>query len=105
VNYPNENAYTRCTEFKYLTGQEHPRTTVVYEYPTATGDPYYPVPRPENAAIYRQYQALAERSEGVHFCGRLASYRYYNMDQVVAQALTLSARLLRGENSLAAQSA
>ena len=98
VNYPNENAYTRCTEFKYLTGQEHPRTTVVYEYPKATGDPYYPVPRPENAAIYRQYQALAERSEGVHFCGRLASYRYYNMDQVVAQALTLSARLLRGEN-------
>ena len=105
VNYPNENAYTRCTEFKYLTGQEHRRTTVVYEYPKATGDPYYPVPRPENAAIYRQYQALAERSEGVHFCGRLASYRYYNMDQVVAQALTLSARLLRGENSLAAQSA
>jgi UDP-galactopyranose mutase len=105
VNYPNENAYTRCTEFKYLTGQEHPRTTVVYEYPKAAGDPYYPVPRPENAAVYRQYQALAERTEGVHFCGRLASYRYYNMDQVVAQALALSGRLLRGENRLAAQSA
>jgi UDP-galactopyranose mutase len=105
VNYPNENAYTRCTEFKYLTGQEHPRTTVVYEYPKATGDPYYPVPRPENNAIYRQYQALAERAEGVHFCGRLASYRYYNMDQVVAQALALSGRILRGENNLAAQSA
>jgi UDP-galactopyranose mutase len=105
VNYPNENAFTRCTEFKYLTGQEHPRTTVVYEYPKATGDPYYPVPRAENAAIYRQYQALAERCEGVHFCGRLATYRYYNMDQVVAQALTLAARLLRGDNSLSAQSA
>ena len=53
VNYPNENPYTRCTEFKYLTGQEHPNTSVVYEYPKADGDPYYPVPRPENAALYR----------------------------------------------------
>jgi UDP-galactopyranose mutase len=105
VNYPNENAYTRCTEFKYLTGQEHPQTTVVYEYPRATGEPYYPVPRPENAAIYRQYQSLAERRTDVHFCGRLASYRYYNMDQVVAQALALAARLLRRETNLVAQSA
>jgi UDP-galactopyranose mutase len=93
VNYPNENPYTRCTEFKYLTGQVHPKTSVVYEYPKAEGDPYYPVPRPENAAMYRQYQCLAERTPDVHFCGRLATYRYYNMDQVVAQALTLYARL------------
>lgn len=105
INYPNENVYTRCTEFKYLTGQEHPYTTVVYEYPKATGEPYYPVPRPENSAIYLQYQALAERTAGVHFCGRLASYRYYNMDQVVAQALSLVGRMLRGEPSLAAQTA
>jgi UDP-galactopyranose mutase len=105
VKYPNENAYTRCTEFKYLTGQEHPCTTVVYEYPRANGEPYYPIPRPENAAIYRQYQVLAERTQGVHFCGRLASYRYYHMDQVVAQALALSGRILRGENRLAVQSA
>ena len=93
INYPNENPYTRCTEFKYLTGQEHPKTTVVYEYPKDDGDPYYPVPRPENAAMYRQYQALAERTPDVHFCGRLATYRYYNMDQVVAQALTLYKRI------------
>jgi UDP-galactopyranose mutase len=97
VNYPNENPYTRCTEFKYLTGQEHPKTSVVYEYPKAEGDPYYPVPRPENAAMYRQYQHLAERTPDVHFCGRLATYRYYNMDQVVAQALALYGRIVSAE--------
>ena len=103
---PKRERYTRCTEFKYLTGQEHPRTTRRLRVSNGhRRSRTIPLPRPENAAIYRQYQALAERSEGVHFCGRLASYRYYNMDQVVAQALTLSARLLRGENSLAAQSA
>ena len=83
VNFPNEHAYTRCTEFKYLTGQEHPSTAVVYEYPQAEGDPYYPIPRPENAALYRKYQMLAEAEPDVHFVGRLATYRYYNMDQVV----------------------
>jgi UDP-galactopyranose mutase len=93
VNFPNENAYTRVTEFKYLTGQIHPKTAVVYEFPRAEGDPYYPVPRPENAALYKQYQALADETAGVHFVGRLATYRYYNMDQVVAQALTLVAKL------------
>ena len=89
VNYPNEHPYTRVTEFKYLTGQEHPKTSVVYEYPMADGDPYYPVPRPENAEIYKKYKALADQTPGVHFVGRLATYKYYNMDQVVAQALTL----------------
>jgi UDP-galactopyranose mutase len=93
INYPNENAYTRVTEFKYLTGQEHPRTTRVYEYARADGDPYYPVPRAENAALYRRYQELAEATPGVEFIGRLATYKYYNMDQVVAQALTLYSRL------------
>jgi UDP-galactopyranose mutase len=93
INYPNENPYTRVTEFKYLTGQEHPKTTVVYEYPQSSGDPYYPVPRPENAALYKKYQALAEATKGVHFIGRLGTYRYYNMDQVVAQALTLFTKL------------
>jgi UDP-galactopyranose mutase len=93
VNYPNDYAYTRITEFKYLTGQEHPRTSIVYEYPRAEGDPYYPVPRPENDEIYRKYEALARAAQKVHFVGRLATYRYYNMDQVVAQALTLYSRL------------
>ena len=93
INYPNDNAYTRVTEFKYLTGQEHPKTTLVYEFAEAEGDPYYPVPRPENAALYKRYQELAEATPGVHFLGRLGTYKYYNMDQVVAQALTLYARL------------
>ena len=89
VNFPNDYAFTRVTEFKYLTGQSHARTTTVKEIPQAEGDPYYPIPRPENAALYKQYQALAEAEKNVHFSGRLATYKYYNMDQVVAQALTL----------------
>ena len=105
VNYPNENSYTRCTEFKYLTGQEHSKTSVVYEYPRAEGDPYYPVPRPENAAMYREYEALARLTTGVHFCGRLATYKYYNMDQVVAQSLTLYKRLIGIRPRAIAQSA
>ncbi len=88
VNYPNEQAYTRVTEFKYLTGQEHTRTSIVYEFPQAEGDPYYPVPRKENAVVYAKYKALADRTTGVTFVGRLATYKYYNMDQIVAQALT-----------------
>jgi UDP-galactopyranose mutase len=93
INYPNENAFTRVTEFKYLTGQEHPKTTLVYEYARATGDPYYPVPQPQNTALYKQYQELAAQTSGVHFLGRLGTYKYYNMDQVVAQALTLYTKL------------
>jgi len=92
VNYPNENPFTRVTEFKHLTGQEHPKTSIVFEYSCSEGDPYYPIPRRENAEIYRQYQQLAEH-EGIHFVGRLATYKYYNMDQVVAQALTVYAKL------------
>jgi UDP-galactopyranose mutase len=94
INFPNDQDYTRITEFKKLTGQEHRRTTVVYEYPTDFGDPYYPVPRPENARRYQRYKALAAATEGVWFAGRLATYKYYNMDQVVAQALALSRRIL-----------
>ncbi|MEO5928688.1 MAG: UDP-galactopyranose mutase [Candidatus Kapaibacterium sp.] len=93
INYPNEHAYTRITEFKYLTGQEHQKTSVVYEFPQAEGDPYYPVPRAENAELYKKYRALAEATPGVHFVGRLATYKYYNMDQVVAQALTTYAKI------------
>lgn len=93
INYPNEHAYTRVTEFKHLTGQRHHKTTVVYEYPRAEGEPYYPVPRRENAELYKRYQELADTTPGVHFVGRLATYKYYNMDQVVAQALTLYAKL------------
>ena len=94
INYPNEQLYTRVTEFKYLTGQEHSKTSVVYEFPQAEGDPYYPVPRKENADLYARYQALADETTGVHFVGRLATYKYYNMDQIVAQALTVYAKMI-----------
>ena len=93
VNYPNEHAFTRITEMKYLTGQEHAKTSILYEYPCQEGDPYYPVPRPENSMLYKKYQALASQMPNVHFVGRLAAYRYYNMDQVVASALTLYGKL------------
>ncbi len=93
VNYPNDYLYTRVTEFKYLTGQEHPKTSIVYEFPRAEGDPYYPVPRPENAELYQKYKALADQTPNVHFVGRLATYKYYNMDQVVAQALSVYGKL------------
>ncbi len=94
VNYPNEHPYTRITEFKYLTGQVHPKTSVVYEYPTDEGDPYYPVPREENAALYAKYHKLAMLETNVLFAGRLATYKYYNMDQVVAQALTIFKKII-----------
>lgn len=97
VNYPNEQPYTRVTEFKYLTGQTHAKSSVVYEYPQAEGDPYYPIPMPENAVLYAKYKALADAAEDVHFVGRLATYKYYNMDQVVAQALTTYGKIV-GEN-------
>lgn len=95
VNYPNENAFTRITEFKHLTGQGHAGTSIVREYPQAEGDPYYPVPRPENEALYKRYQALAEETPNITFVGRLAQYRYYNMDQVVGAALASVDNILR----------
>lgn len=98
VNYPNEQLYTRITDFKYLTGQVHPKTAVVYEFPKAEGDPYYPVPRPENAELYKKYQQLAATMTNTHFVGRLATYKYYNMDQVVAQSLTLFRKIVQDKN-------
>jgi UDP-galactopyranose mutase len=94
INYPNDYLYTRVTEFKYLTGQKHEKTSIVYEFPQAEGDPYYPVPRPENAELYKKYQQLADETEGVYFVGRLATYKYYNMDQVVGQALATYKKII-----------
>ena len=94
VNYPNDHSYTRITEFKHLTGQEHPGTSIVREYPRAEGDPYYPIPSDTNEALYKRYEALALAEADVTFVGRLAQYRYYNMDQVVGAALAAAKRLL-----------
>ena len=94
VNYPAEDVpWTRVTEYKHLTGQIHPQTSISYEIPAADGDPYYPIPRAENQALYRRYDALAAQERDVLFLGRLGSYRYYNMDQVVGQALMAARRL------------
>jgi len=93
VNYPQTEAYTRVTEYKHLTGQEHPKTSLTYEFPSDAGDPYYPVPRAENAEIYKRYEKLAIAQQNVWFVGRLATYRYYNMDQVVGQALATFRRI------------
>lgn len=94
INYPSAEKFTRVTEFKHLTGQEHPYTVTATEYPRSTGDPYYPIPAPENEERLRLYKAEAEKLPNVRFAGRLGSYRYYNMDQVVGQALSLFAKLV-----------
>jgi UDP-galactopyranose mutase len=94
VNYPNDHAYTRITEFKHLTGQQHAGTSIVREYPEAEGEPYYPVPRTENEALFKRYEELTLAERDVTFVGRLAQYRYYNMDQVVGASLAAAQRLI-----------
>ncbi|PVE26053.1 UDP-galactopyranose mutase [Microvirga sp. KLBC 81] len=93
VNYPQTHAYTRVTEYKHLTGQEHAKTALTYEYPSAEGDPYYPIPKPENQELFKKYERLALATPDVWFVGRLATYRYYNMDQIVGQALATFRRI------------
>jgi UDP-galactopyranose mutase len=94
VNYPNEHKYTRITEFKHLTGQTISGTSIIKEFPCDTGEPYYPIPRKENAALYKQYEELSEKETSIFFVGRLAQYKYYNMDQAVGAALALSKKIL-----------
>jgi len=93
INYPNEEKYTRITEPKHATGQKSERTTIIEEYSTWDGEPYYPVLSRHNAALYRSYKEAAEKLDGVVFAGRLAEYRYFNMDQAFANALQLFERL------------
>ena len=93
VNYPQTEAFTRVSEYKHMTGQVHPKTALTWEYPSAEGDPYYPIPRPENAALHKKYERLAMATPNVWFVGRLATYRYYNMDQVTGQALATFRRI------------
>lgn len=94
INYPNEYEFTRILEQKHLTGQVSPNTTITYVYPQdylpGITDPYYPIPRKENRQLYQLYREEAEKiKDKVLFAGRLADYKYYNMDQAVARALTL----------------
>lgn len=94
INYPNDHAYTRVTEFKHLSGQTHGGTSIVREYPRAEGEPFYPIPRQANELQFRQYQAAASECRDVTFVGRLAQYRYYDMDQVVGAALAAAGRIV-----------
>ncbi|MFT3989890.1 MAG: UDP-galactopyranose mutase [Luteolibacter sp.] len=98
VNYPDADVpFTRIVETKHVTGQQTPNSTIVREFPknwTPDDDPYYPVPAPDSQRQYRQYAALAAAETNVSFIGRLAVYRYYNMDQVTGMALAEADRLL-----------
>lgn len=88
VNEPDEGVpYTRTTDYRHLTGQRASRTVLGREYPSDEGDPYYPIPRPDNRELYRKYATLAAAQRHVTFVGRLAEYKYFNMDQAVASAL------------------
>lgn len=90
INYPNDFDYTRSVEFKHVTKQTHPHTTIAYEYPAAEGDPYYPIPTDENAALFKKYAADAEtetKTKKIYFAGRLAQYKYINMDEAFESAL------------------
>ena len=101
VNYPHPDVpYTRISEYKHLTGQKHPKTSVTYEYPSAEGDPYYPIPNAEAQALYKKYEALTLGRPDVAFVGRLATYRYYNMDQVVGQALATYRKVLEAPKAV-----
>ncbi len=95
VNYPQDNLFTRITEYKHFYLQEHPKTTICYEYSQSEGDPYYPIPREDNRKLYEKYKILAEKEKNTFFIGRLAEYKYFNMDQVVEQALNLFQRLAK----------
>ena len=95
INYPNDYDFTRITEYKRMTEQVHPKTTIVKEYSTSEGEPYYPIPRAENNELYGKYEALASKEENTYFLGRLGRYRYLNMDMVVREAMELIENHLR----------
>ncbi len=99
MNYTVTEDYTRVTEFKHMTRQRSPKTTIVKEYPRAYTDPskqtpYYAIINEENNAHYARYRRLTESLPNFHPLGRLAEYRYYNMDEIVGHALELSDELV-----------
>lgn len=102
VNYPNDHDFTRIVELKHATSQACTGTTIVREYPvdhTSQTEPYYPIPAPDTKVIYQKYSELAEKESAVSFVGRLATYRYYNMDQVVGMALAEFDRIKNAPSS------
>ncbi|MDF2538228.1 MAG: hypothetical protein K0S76_1249 [Herbinix sp.] len=98
VNYPNDYDFTRITEFKKLSWQQHNKTTICKEFPFTGGEPYYPYPTKEYKAQFAQYEDEMKKETNIIFLGRLAEYRYYNMDGVVRRALDLfNQRIRKGE--------
>jgi len=97
VNYPSSDVeFTRIVEYKHVPNQPQAvkdgkvkGTLIAKEVSSAVGDPYYPVPNPKNNKLYEKYRALAEKEPGVAFVGRLASYKYFNMDQAILNALEM----------------
>lgn len=88
VNYPGlEVDFTRIVEYKHFLHQESPHTIIAKEYTTDNGEPYYPVPNEKNMSLYEEYKTLAENETATHFVGRLANYKYFNMDQAIRNAL------------------
>lgn len=94
INYPNDYDFTRITEFKHITGQKDPKTTIVKEYPQeyekdikGKDIPYYPIPRKENSELYQKYKREAEHFENIIFLGRLGEYKYYSMNDTIINAL------------------
>src|SRR6185369_10879346 len=96
INYPNQNPYTRSVEIKHVTRQTHSHTVVSFEVSGPSGDPYYPVPSPASRTLHEAYKKLAAEETArrqVHFCGRLAEYRYLNMDEAMEGGIDLVRRL------------
>ena len=93
INYPNDFDFTRTVEIKHITKQKIPYTTISREYPTAHGDPFYPIPTEKNHLLYLEYKKLAQELKNIYFIGRLAEYKYLNIDEVILNALKLSETL------------
>ncbi|MEX2681101.1 MAG: UDP-galactopyranose mutase, partial [Candidatus Sigynarchaeota archaeon] len=93
INYPNDNEFTRIVEIKHATGQQARKTTIVKEFPSSNGPPFYPIPSKTSNELYCKYKALSQNLTNVKFLGRLGTYKYLNMDQVVDEALDFVSRL------------
>lgn len=100
VNYPNERKFTRIIEPKHATGQKHPKTTIIREYSTWEGEPYYPVPNPKNQRLFDEYRREAAKLKNIFFVGRLANYKYFNMDQAFRNAMDMYETLEEGTKVL-----
>ena len=90
VNYVDSEKYTRIAEHKYFTNQKSDNTTITKEYPQKEGEPFYPIPNVESNLLFQKYKAEADKLDKINFIGRLAEYKYYNMDQVVGRVIALS---------------